>query len=88
MRNSGPLGFFATNSFVSASIIAVNRHYFRPTEVDTLLGDPSKAREKLGWVPTSSAREMCAEMVEHDLQAARRDALLRKSGFRVNISSE
>jgi GDPmannose 4,6-dehydratase len=69
-------------------VVRIDPRYFRPTEVETLLGDPSKARDRLGWVPEISVQEMCAEMVEHDLQAARRDALLRKSGFRVNISSE
>ncbi|MFC3712421.1 GDP-mannose 4,6-dehydratase [Sphingoaurantiacus capsulatus] len=69
-------------------IARVDPRYFRPTEVETLLGDPSKAREKLGWVPEITVQEMCAEMVKHDLEAARRDALLKESGFRVNISLE
>lgn len=48
-------------------VVRVDPCYFRPVEVETLLGDPSKAREKLGWVPEITAREMCAEMVAHDL---------------------
>lgn len=48
-------------------VVRVDPRYFRPVEVETLLGDPSKAREKLGWVPEITAREMCAEMVAHDL---------------------
>ena len=69
-------------------IVRVDPRYFRPTEVDTLLGDPSKAREKLGWVPEITVQQMCAEMVAHDHEVARRDALLKSNGFRVNISLE
>lgn len=69
-------------------IVRVDPRYFRPTEVETLLGDPTKARLKLGWTPEISVQEMCAEMVAHDLDAARRDALLKKNGFHVNISVE
>jgi GDPmannose 4,6-dehydratase len=57
-------------------VVAVDPRYFRPAEVDTLLGDASRACERLGWRPEVGARELCAEMVAHDLQAARRDALL------------
>src|ERR1700678_385781 len=64
-------------------IIAVDRHYFRPTEVDSLLRDPSKAREKLGWKPRVSFRELIAEMVQSDLELAKHDALVRAHGYKV-----
>ena len=66
-----------------APIIAVDPRYFRPTEVETLLGDPTKAREKLGWTPRISFDELVAEMVREDLQAAERDDLVRNSGYTV-----
>jgi GDPmannose 4,6-dehydratase len=59
----------------------IDPRYFRPAEVETLLGDPSKAKEKLGWVPEITAREMCAEMVTEDLKSARRHALLASHGY-------
>lgn len=59
-------------------VIRIDPRYFRPAEVETLLGDPAKAKEKLGWVPEITAQEMCAEMVREDLKAARRQALLRQ----------
>jgi GDPmannose 4,6-dehydratase len=62
-------------------IMKIDPRYFRPAEVETLLGDPSKAKEKLGWVPEITAREMCAEMVASDLKNARRHALLAQHGF-------
>ena len=68
-------------------IIRVDPRYFRPAEVDTLLGDPSRAREKLGWVPKISAREMCAEMVAHDLLEARRASLLNERGMGKPVST-
>jgi len=64
-------------------IVAVDPRYFRPTEVETLLGDPSKAKEKLGWVPKITLKEMVQEMMESDLQAAKRDALVKEHGFKV-----
>jgi GDPmannose 4,6-dehydratase len=69
-------------------IVAVDPRYFRPAEVETLLGDPTKAKEKLGWVPEITAQEMCAEMVAEDLKAARRLALLRAHGHDVAVSRE
>jgi GDPmannose 4,6-dehydratase len=69
-------------------IVKVDPRYFRPTEVETLLGDPTKAKEKLGWVPEITAQEMCREMVAHDLQQARQDALLRHHGYSVTINRE
>jgi GDPmannose 4,6-dehydratase len=69
-------------------VIRIDPRYFRPAEVETLLGDASKARQKLGWVPQISCREMCAEMVASDLQAARRHSLLRDHGYDVPIAQE
>jgi GDPmannose 4,6-dehydratase len=68
---------------IGDTVIRVDPRYFRPTEVETLLGDPSMAKEKLGWVPEISFKEMVAEMVREDLQAAQRDDLCRQEGFKV-----
>jgi GDPmannose 4,6-dehydratase len=65
------------------TLIQVDPRYFRPTEVDTLLGDASKAREKLGWTAEVTFPELVAEMVESDLEEAKRDALVAKEGYRV-----
>jgi GDPmannose 4,6-dehydratase len=65
------------------TIVAVDPTYFRPTEVDSLLGDPKKAKEKLGWVPNTSFEEMVREMVQEDLEEAKRDELVQRAGFRV-----
>ena len=62
-------------------IVAVDPRYFRPTEVETLLGDPSKARAKLGWTPRVSFEELVSEMVREDLKAAERDELVKRHGF-------
>ena len=62
-------------------IVAVDSNYFRPTEVETLLGDPSKAKEKLGWKPKITFQEMVDEMMENDLNIAKRDSLVKKHGF-------
>jgi GDPmannose 4,6-dehydratase len=70
------------------AIIRIDPRYFRPTEVETLLGDPTKAKQKLGWVPEITAQEMCAEMVAHDLALARQHALLKANGYSVNVSVE
>ncbi|MET3598499.1 GDP-mannose 4,6-dehydratase [Martelella mangrovi] len=69
-------------------IVRIDPRYFRPAEVDTLLGDPSKAKEKLGWVPEITAREMCREMVAADHKAARRHALLKEHGLELPVSVE
>jgi GDPmannose 4,6-dehydratase len=69
-------------------IVKVDPRYFRPTEVDTLLGDPSKAKNKLGWVPEISVKEMCKEMVENDLIHARQHSLLKSHGYSVYNSFE
>ena len=62
-------------------IVAVDARYFRPTEVETLLGDPSKAKNKLGWVPKVTFKELVAEMVREDLKAAERDELVKRHGY-------
>ncbi|MBC7957191.1 MAG: GDP-mannose 4,6-dehydratase, partial [Cytophagales bacterium] len=61
----------------------VDPRYFRPTEVETLLGDPSKAKQKLGWVPKTTLQELVSEMVESDYNAARRDSLVKMAGFQA-----
>jgi GDPmannose 4,6-dehydratase len=73
---------------VGQVVVRVDSRYYRPTEVETLLGDPTKAKEKLGWYPTISAREMCSEMVAEDLQEARKQALLAKHGYKVPLPNE
>jgi GDPmannose 4,6-dehydratase len=62
-------------------IVAVDPRYFRPTEVEALLGDASKAKEKLGWVPKIQFPELVAEMMREDLKSAERDELVKKHGF-------
>ena len=69
-------------------IVRIDPRYFRPAEVETLLGDPSKAKAKLGWTPEITVQEMCAEMVAHDLKNARRTRLLRDHGLDLPISIE
>ena len=69
-------------------IVKVDPRYFRPTEVETLLGDPSKAKAKLGWTPEITVQQMCAEMVAADLADAQRHALLKSHGYDVNVSME
>ncbi|MCE8009898.1 GDP-mannose 4,6-dehydratase [Aestuariivita sp.] len=69
-------------------ILRIDPRYFRPAEVETLLGDPSKAKARLGWQPEITAREMCAEMVAEDLKEARRHALLKQHGYGLPIASE
>ena len=66
-----------------APIVAVDPRYFRPAEVETLLGDPGKAKEKLGWTPEITFDELVAEMVREDLRSAKRDELVKKSGYRA-----
>jgi GDPmannose 4,6-dehydratase len=65
------------------TLIRVDPRYFRPTEVETLLGDASKAREKLGWTAEVTFPELVAEMVESDLDVAKRDAMVAKEGYKV-----
>lgn len=63
--------------------VAVDPRYFRPTEVETLLGDPTKAKEKLGWTPSTSFADLVSEMVREDLNSAQRDELIKKHGYRA-----
>ena len=69
-------------------VMAIDPRYFRPAEVETLLGDPTKAKQKLGWVPEITAQQMCAEMVAEDLKSARRTAFLKAHGHDVVVSRE
>jgi GDPmannose 4,6-dehydratase len=69
-------------------VMRIDPRYFRPAEVETLLGDPTKAKVKLGWVPEITAQEMCVEMVAEDLKAARRHRLLRENGLELPVSLE
>jgi GDPmannose 4,6-dehydratase len=69
-------------------IVQIDPRYYRPTEVETLLGDPSKAKEKLGWVPEITLDEMITEMVANDLDQAKQHALLSKHGFNVAVGKE
>ncbi len=73
---------------VGSVIIKVDPRYFRPAEVETLLGNPAKAKAKLGWVPEITVEEMCAEMVASDLEIARRHAILESHGHHVSVSKE
>jgi GDP-D-mannose dehydratase len=68
-------------------IVKIDPRYFRPTEVETLLGDPSKAHAKLGWKPVTSLQELVKEMVQSDYSAAKRDALGRWPGSRLTITT-
>lgn len=69
-------------------IIKIDPRYFRPAEVETLLGDPSKAKELLGWVPEITVQEMCSEMVAEDLKSSKRHALLKTHGYELPVSIE
>ena len=69
-------------------VIRVNPRYFRPAEVATLLGDPSKAKELLGWVPEITVEEMCSEMVANDLDEARQKSLLKSHGYNIPVARE
>ena len=73
---------------VGDKIVAVDPRYFRPAEVETLLGDPAKAKEKLGWEPEITVEEMCAEMVAEDLKVAERHALLKAHGYELPVAVE
>jgi len=66
-------------------IVQVDPRYFRPAEVETLLGDPSKAKNKLGWEPEITVEEMCVEMVQEDLKLAQRTRLLKDHGFDISV---
>ncbi len=73
---------------VGEVVVKVDPRYFRPAEVETLLGDPAKAKNQLGWVPEITTQEMCAEMVAEDLKVAQRHAFLKAHGHEVSISVE
>ena len=75
-------------SLVGRTIVQIDPRYYRPTEVETLLGDPTKAKEKLGWVPTTTFEEMVTEMIQSDLNLARQHALLKSKGFEVSLPEE
>ena len=81
-------GALAPHIAVGDVILRIDPKYFRPAEVDALLGDPIKAKEKLGWVPEITARELCREMVQADHKAARRCALLKSHGLDLPVSVE
>ncbi|UCU92207.1 GDP-mannose 4,6-dehydratase [Hydrogenophaga taeniospiralis] len=69
-------------------VVRIDPRYFRPTEVETLLGDPTKAQARLGWMPEITVQQMCREMVAADLIQARQHALLEAAGYRVQVSAE
>ena len=69
-------------------IMRIDKRYFRPAEVETLLGDPSKAKEKLGWEPEISTKELCSEMISEDLKIAKRAAFLKNNGFHIPNPTE
>jgi len=70
------------------TIVRIDPRYFRPSEVETLLGDPSKAKEDLGWIPQITLDEMIDKMVAYDLDQAKRHALLQDNGYAVAVSKE
>jgi GDPmannose 4,6-dehydratase len=69
-------------------IMRIDPRYYRPTEVETLLGDPAKAKAKLGWIPEISLDQMIAEMIDSDLNEAKQHALLQKHGYAVAVGKE
>ena len=69
-------------------VMQVDSRYFRPSEVETLLGDPSNAKDKLGWVPEITVQKMCAEMVQEDLKLAKQTKLLKDNGYDILVSTE
>jgi GDPmannose 4,6-dehydratase len=81
-------GVNAPGLSVGDVIVKVDPHYFRPTEVETLLGDPTKAKQKLGWVPEITLDQMIEEMVVYDLEQAKQHALLKDHGYAVHVGKE
>jgi GDPmannose 4,6-dehydratase len=81
-------GVNAPGLSVGDVIVKVDPHYFRPTEVETLLGDPSKAKQKLGWVPEITLDQMIEEMVAYDLEQAKQHALLKDHGYEIHVGKE
>lgn len=78
----------AVNLEIGQKIISIDARYFRPAEVETLLGDPSYAKQKLGWEPQITLQELISEMVSYDYQQAQKHALLKNQGFQVSVSRE
>ena len=74
---------FARRRDTGAIVIRIDPRYFRPAEVETLLGDPTKAREKLGWTPATTLEQLVAEMIDHDRKEACKEAYLLQKGFDV-----
>jgi GDPmannose 4,6-dehydratase len=85
---AGISGVDAPGLKVGDIIVKVDPHYFRPTEVETLLGDPTKAKQKLGWVPEITLDQMIEEMVAYDLEQAKQHALLKDHGYEVHVGKE
>ena len=87
--SNGPNGVDETGRDAKSGniLVSIDPAYFRPTEVDLLIGDASKAREKLGWQPTCNLQQMIEEMIKADLEEARKDQLLQSSGFQTNGGS-
>ena len=69
-------------------VIRIDKRYFRPAEVETLLGSPKKAKDKLGWLPEITVQEMCAEMVREDLKESKSRALLKRHGYELHVAKE
>lgn len=84
----GISGINAPGLKVGDVIVKVDPHYFRPTEVETLLGDPAKAKKKLGWIPEITLDEMILEMIAYDLEQAKQDLLLKHHGYAVHVGKE
>ena len=82
------VGDLAPNVSLGQQIVKIDPRYFRPAEVETLLGDPTKAKVELGWEPTISAKEMCEEMVAEDLKSAKRLALLSEHDLELPVARE
>ncbi|WP_341223720.1 GDP-mannose 4,6-dehydratase [Loktanella salsilacus] len=85
---TGVTGDKAPHVKVGDVLMRIDPRYFRPAEVETLLGNPAKAKKNLGWVPEITAQEMCAEMVASDLKSAKRHALLKEHGLEMPVSLE
>lgn len=81
-------GTDAPSISVGDVIVRVDSRYFRPAEVETLLGDPTKAKDKLGWTPEISVKTMCSEMVRADLEKAKKNVLLESAGFSITLATE
>tara|TARA_R110002124_G_scaffold72598_7_gene194277 strand:- start:119 stop:529 length:411 start_codon:yes stop_codon:yes gene_type:complete len=73
---------------IGKEVISIDPHYYRPTEVDLLIGDATKAKEKLGWTPECSLEELVKEMMEHDIQIMQRELFLKKGGHQINNNYE